>query len=167
MVRVTTVHMEGGENHEHIARVRWTNPQTGDIGQSTREQMIEYLRKPGTRAFVTDGERTANIRIVEAEPPYIRTHADGRLDQQPIGSPTIRSHVNSEPAGYQRPAAVETGDRIFYARRERRLNPPGSLEAPGLGKDGGLGAIKHLTGAVGVLACGPVTSGLWPIRETS
>jgi hypothetical protein len=77
MVRVTTVHMEGGENHEHIARVRWTNPQTGDSGQSTREQMIEYLRKPGTRAFVTDGERTVNIRIVEAEPPYIRTHADG------------------------------------------------------------------------------------------
>jgi hypothetical protein len=67
----------GGENHEHIARVRWTNPQTGDSGQSTREQMIEYLRKPGTRAFVTDGERTVNIRIVEAEPPYIRTHADG------------------------------------------------------------------------------------------
>src|SRR5687768_18469825 len=77
MVRVTTVHMEGGENHEHIARVRWTNPQTGDSGQSTREQMIEYLRKPGTRAFVIDGERTVNIRIVEAEPPYIRTHADG------------------------------------------------------------------------------------------
>jgi hypothetical protein len=77
MVRVTTVHMEGGESHEHIARVRWTNPQTGDSGQSTREQMIEYLRKPGTRAFVTDGERTVNIRIVEAEPPYIRTHADG------------------------------------------------------------------------------------------
>jgi hypothetical protein len=39
--------------------------------------MIEYLRKPGTRAFVTDGERTVNIRIVEAEPPYIQTHADG------------------------------------------------------------------------------------------
>jgi hypothetical protein len=77
MVQVTTVHMEGGENHEHIASVLWTNPQTGVSGQSTREQMIEFLRKPGTRAFVSDGERAVNIRIVEAEPPYIRTHADG------------------------------------------------------------------------------------------
>jgi hypothetical protein len=31
--------------------------------------------------------------------------------------------VNSEPAGYQRPAAVETRDGIFYARHERRLKP--------------------------------------------
>jgi hypothetical protein len=77
VVQVTTVHMEGGESHEHIASVLWTNPQTGVSGQSTREQMIEFLRKPGTRAFVSDGERAVSIRIVEAEPPYIRTHADG------------------------------------------------------------------------------------------
>ena len=98
MVRVTTVHMEGGENHEHIARVGWTNPQTGDSGQSTREQMIEYLRKPGTRRA---NRKHSDSRGGAAVHPNPRGR---RLDQQPIGSPAIRSHVNYEPTGYQRPA---------------------------------------------------------------
>jgi hypothetical protein len=77
MVEITQVHMVGGAGHEHIAEVKWVNPASQETGASTREAMVVFLRKPGSRAFVTDGQRTVEVGVVEAKPPYIRTHADG------------------------------------------------------------------------------------------
>jgi len=77
MVEITAVHMVGGAFHEHIAEVRWVNPASGARGQSTRAAMVAFLRKPGSRAYVTDGHRTVEVGVVEATPPYIKTHADG------------------------------------------------------------------------------------------
>lgn len=77
MVEITAVHLEGDEAHEHIASVRWTYPDTGEHGTSTRAQMVEFLRRPNSRAYVADGERTVEVGVVNADPPYIRTHADG------------------------------------------------------------------------------------------
>ncbi|HEY3412782.1 MAG TPA: DUF3892 domain-containing protein [Armatimonadota bacterium] len=77
MVQVTQIHFAGGSQHEHIAAVRWLNPEDGSAGQNTREEMVAWLRKPGSRATVSDGSRTVEVGIVEAHPPYLRTHADG------------------------------------------------------------------------------------------
>ena len=76
MVYITEVHLEGGERHEHIASVKWRNPADGASDQSTREQMVEWLRGGGD-ARVTDGLREVSVGVVEANPPYIRTFADG------------------------------------------------------------------------------------------
>jgi hypothetical protein len=76
MVYVTAVHLEGGDRHEHIASVRWTNPAEGTSDQSTREQMVDWLRRGGD-ARVSDGVREVSVHVVEANPPYIRTWADG------------------------------------------------------------------------------------------
>ena len=76
MIAVTAVHIEGTARHEHIASVRWRNPDTGATGQSTREQMVEWIRA-GNYAFVSDGVRKVQVRVVNAHPPYIRTWADG------------------------------------------------------------------------------------------
>jgi hypothetical protein len=77
VVEITAVHMVGGEQHEHIGEVAWTNPASGASGRSTRAAMVEFLRTPGNRAYVTDGQRTAEVGVVNADPPFIRTHADG------------------------------------------------------------------------------------------
>jgi Protein of unknown function (DUF3892) len=76
MVFVTAVHIEGSLLHEHITSVRWRNPTTGATGQSTREQMIDWIRA-GNQAHVSDGVRSVQVRVVDAHPPYIRTLADG------------------------------------------------------------------------------------------
>jgi len=68
--------MSGGQNHEHISEVRWKNPETGESNTSTRQQMVEWINKGG-RALVTDGARVVEVRVVDADPPYIRTWADG------------------------------------------------------------------------------------------
>jgi hypothetical protein len=77
MVRVTAVHMVGGVRHEHIASVQWINPQTQVTGQSTREEMVQYLTQNPAEAYVSDGTRNVTVGVVDATKKYIRTHADG------------------------------------------------------------------------------------------
>ena len=78
MVYIYAVHMSGGTQHEHIASVKWENPSTGETGQSTREAMVDWIQNKGGDARVRDnvGHDVA-VGVVDATPPYIRTHADG------------------------------------------------------------------------------------------
>ena len=77
MVQITQIHLVGGYRHEHIASVRWINPQDNNTGENTRSEMVSWLNKPGARAVVSTGSRTVDVGVVDANPPYIRTHADG------------------------------------------------------------------------------------------
>jgi len=76
-IQITAIHLVGGTRHEHIAAAQWINVQTKEEDQSTREQIIEWLRQSGSKAYVWDGKRSVDVRIAEATPPYIRTYADG------------------------------------------------------------------------------------------
>lgn len=73
---ITAIHLVGGSGHEHIAEVRWTNAATAQTGHSSREEMVSYLRA-GNRAEVHAAGRAVEVRVVNANPPYIRTYADG------------------------------------------------------------------------------------------
>ena len=77
-VQITAVHLVNGRKHEHIAEVKWTNPNTNASGKSTRSTMVDWLSKAGNCAYVTDGKNTVDVGVVKATPPYIRTHADGK-----------------------------------------------------------------------------------------
>lgn len=68
--------MGGGSQHQHIASVRWTNPETGQSGSSDRAEMVKWLRNGG-EAYVRDGGYLVTVRVVDSSPPYIRTYADG------------------------------------------------------------------------------------------
>ncbi len=54
MVQIIAIHMVGGARHEHIANVKWKNPNTNATGESTRAQMVTYI-EGGDKAYVTDG----------------------------------------------------------------------------------------------------------------
>jgi Protein of unknown function (DUF3892) len=78
MVYVTEIHMSlGGSAHQHIADVRWRNATSGEIGESSRAKMVEFIDGGGV-ARVRDarGDDVA-VGVVKATPPYIRTYADG------------------------------------------------------------------------------------------
>ena len=77
MVYITGTHLAGGQRHEHIASVRWRNPSDGMTGQSTREQMVRWIQEDKGIARVSDGVREIMVGVVTANPPYIRTYADG------------------------------------------------------------------------------------------
>jgi hypothetical protein len=88
MVYITARHMVGGQRHEHIADVRWNNPADGTTGESTRENMIDWIKNKAGNAFVSDGVRQVAVGVVDATPPYIRTYADGVWTDNLLALPT-------------------------------------------------------------------------------
>jgi hypothetical protein len=78
MIHIHAVHMSGGTGHEHIASVKWQNPDDGKTGQNTKAEMVAWLRKStANKAYVCGGGHLAPVKVVNASPPYIRSHADG------------------------------------------------------------------------------------------
>jgi hypothetical protein len=76
-VEITAIHQVGGTRHEHIASVRWTNAESKQAGESTRETMVDWIQNKDGKAYVTDGRSTVSVGVVDAQPKYIRTYADG------------------------------------------------------------------------------------------
>jgi len=88
MVYVIAVHMEeGGSGHEHIAEVKWRNPQSGDTGKATCAAMVDWIKNKAGDARVSDGKVEARVAVVDATPPYLRTHADGKWTNNLLALP--------------------------------------------------------------------------------
>ena len=86
MVFVTAVRMAGGNGHEHIASVRWRNPDSGKTDQSRREQMVAFINKNGAETVkVTDGIATVSVGVFREK--WLRTHADGKWTDNLLALP--------------------------------------------------------------------------------
>jgi exosome complex RNA-binding protein Rrp42 (RNase PH superfamily) len=87
-VYITAVHMvAGGTGHEHIAEVRWEDRQTKNTNVSTRATMVDWIKNKGGDARVANGNSYVQVGVVEATPPYIRTHADGKWSDNLLALP--------------------------------------------------------------------------------
>lgn len=87
MVYVTEIHLVGGNEHQHIAEVKWRNPSTQATGRSSREAMVDWIGNKNGDARVKDAQGEARVGVVHANPPYIRTHADGRWTDNLLALP--------------------------------------------------------------------------------
>jgi hypothetical protein len=74
---ITAIHMSGGEKHEHIERVRWNEPGSGN-GENSRSEMVTWINKGGdARVKGSAGHPDAKVEAVPGNPPYLRTRANG------------------------------------------------------------------------------------------
>lgn len=87
MVYVTAIHQEGGYGHEHITSVQWRDPADGNTGQSSKAEMVDWIKHKKGDARVTDGVNTVQVGVVDASPPYIRTYADGKWTDNLLALP--------------------------------------------------------------------------------
>lgn len=77
MIDVTAVHMSpAGSRHEHIGSLRWRHPESGDTGETTRAEIVTWIQSGGM-AYVVVGSLRVEVRVVNANPPYVQTYADG------------------------------------------------------------------------------------------
>ncbi|NHA00633.1 DUF3892 domain-containing protein [Nocardioides sp. W3-2-3] len=85
---ITAVHMEPtyGSGHEHIALVRWVDTAADATDTSTRQQMVDFLNRGG-QAWVADAQGSVQVGVVNANPPYLRTFADGRYTDNLLSLP--------------------------------------------------------------------------------
>jgi hypothetical protein len=79
-IRITAIRLSGGNTHQHIVRLWWTNPGTGKTGDNTRGQIVSWIEQENGKAYVEDirGNR-ADVGVVTPVhgEKYLRTHADG------------------------------------------------------------------------------------------
>ncbi len=69
-------------DHEYIARVRYIDVDTKQLGEKSRAEMVEWLSNPTNHAFVADKwKNKVEVHIVRQtnKPSYIQTKADGVL----------------------------------------------------------------------------------------
>lgn len=90
MIYITHVRMSPpwGAGYEHIVEVKWRNPATNKTGQSSVQEIVTWIRNEKGVAKVTDGHRTADVIVVDAHPPYLRTIADGAYSDNLLALPT-------------------------------------------------------------------------------
>ena len=79
-VRITAIRLSGGVSHEHITDLWWTNPGSGQSGNSSRSQIVAWIENDNGKAYVEDsyGHRV-DVRVVTPKygSKYLRTYADG------------------------------------------------------------------------------------------
>lgn len=85
-VYITKRHMEGGAGHEHIARVKWENRQTGRTGDSTRAEMVTFIEGGGDARV--GGSSYVQVGVVDGRPKFIRTYANGKWSDNLLALPT-------------------------------------------------------------------------------
>lgn len=78
-IKFTAIRLQGGERHEHIVRLWWVNPSTGDTGNNSRSELVSWIEQGG-KAYVEDrpGNRVEVGVVTPAHgEKYLRTYADG------------------------------------------------------------------------------------------
>ena len=76
VVYLNEIHMSGRAGHQHVTAVRWRNPSTGACGNSTRTEMVKWIQNGG-KVYLRYGKADVKVSVVKANPPYLRSHADG------------------------------------------------------------------------------------------
>ncbi|MCX4758596.1 DUF3892 domain-containing protein [Kitasatospora purpeofusca] len=80
-IQITAVRLSpGGATHEHITHLWWTDQASGDTGNSTRAQLVDWIENQSGRAYTCDaaGHRTEVAVVTPAHgEKYLRTRADG------------------------------------------------------------------------------------------
>ncbi len=88
--RILKIHLEGGEKHEHIAKMIWADPDLiSDKYESTRAQIVTFVVNNPGKAYVYDAptETRVMVEVVKANPPYVRTHRDGEWQDNLLNLP--------------------------------------------------------------------------------
>jgi hypothetical protein len=90
MIEITAIHLSGPAKHEHIASLQWRNVQTGATGQSSRQQIVQWLEESkANQAVVISNDARAYVGIQRHGDgsPYLRTHADGKWNDNLLALP--------------------------------------------------------------------------------
>ncbi|MFI9103928.1 DUF3892 domain-containing protein [Streptomyces fildesensis] len=79
-IQITARSMSGGNTHQHIAKLRWTEPSTGKSGENPRADIVGWIENKNIKAYTDDNRgHRADVGVVTPAhgAKYLRTHADG------------------------------------------------------------------------------------------
>jgi hypothetical protein len=56
-VRIDAIRLSGGNRHQHIVHLWWTNPADGTTGDNTRAELVAWIEQKNGKAYVDDRSR--------------------------------------------------------------------------------------------------------------
>lgn len=90
-IKLTHRRMNGGASHQHIGTLWWTNDKTGVAGQSSRDQITEFIDSNGNDAvYCPDLAGGPSAWVHVQNNGYVRypqTYADGRWTNNLLSLP--------------------------------------------------------------------------------
>ena len=88
-IQITAVRLSGGDKHEHIVHLWWTDRADGKVGDNSRASIVAWI-ETGGKAYTDDGRgNRADVAVVTPErgEKYLRTHADGKWSDNLLALP--------------------------------------------------------------------------------
>jgi hypothetical protein len=78
-IRITAVHLSGGDDHEHIVELEWVSLEHKNEGCSTLQAIIEWLDAGGDNtALVGRGTKSASVAVMrEGERAWLQAAVNG------------------------------------------------------------------------------------------
>jgi hypothetical protein len=74
-IRITAIHLDGGEEHEHIAEVEWKNLEWGTTGESSVDALMRWLDESENVATV--GRARVNVVRSPTGSSWLQAVRDG------------------------------------------------------------------------------------------
>jgi hypothetical protein len=78
--RITAIRLSGGQSHEQVTHLWWTDPATGGGGVNTTGELVDYVEGQHGKLYVEDDQRhRVDVGVVTPRygAKYLRTYADG------------------------------------------------------------------------------------------
>ncbi|MGD0447482.1 MAG: DUF3892 domain-containing protein [Candidatus Dormibacteria bacterium] len=85
-VYVTAISPSTARQHEHIGEIRWLDSSHSTSNTMSMARSIAWLRE-GNKLFVAGDKGPAEVRVVDATPPHLRTVADGNYTDNLLALP--------------------------------------------------------------------------------
>ena len=90
MIYVTQIRLSppDSQQHEHITHVRWVEAGRAKTEVITRQEAVDWLNTGASnRLWVRGTPKDSEVLVVDADPPYLRTAADGYYNNNLLSLP--------------------------------------------------------------------------------
>jgi hypothetical protein len=84
---VVAIHQPDGRGHEDIEFLQWQNPRTLESGQSTPAAIAGWINSGGDLRVRRAGMGDARVGVVDGDPQYVRSYAEGIWTDDLLGLP--------------------------------------------------------------------------------
>lgn len=82
----TAISPEDAGNHQAIDAVWWLDTTNENSKYMSKQTAVNWLNN-GNQAWVADHEGKVEVLVVDGNPPYLRTYADGRYTDNLLALP--------------------------------------------------------------------------------
>ena len=86
-VYITAIGPSTASAHEHIARIRWLSSNDSKSNTIGIADAVAWAQNPGNKFIVASDTGPVEVQVVQANPPYLRTVANGKYSDNLLALP--------------------------------------------------------------------------------